>query len=607
MKKQALLLVFALFALFTKAQGIISNQTGAGQVSDKTAQVSAGLYGAAGTNYKVVVVKKTNATNFAPDDSVYVTGLGFTNPVPVMFTLDSLNPSTTYYYEFRLYKAYSDSTLLQTTSAGYSFTTTATPQSGTITSVTVQPIGGGLRIIVNGNTNGSTSNLIAYANEATFSGGGWNYHSETDVLPGVFTSFTDTLVISNLNSVSHKIQVRLLPTNGMPAVISSFYYGTPLAGTKPTVNTPSISPGVDSVRIFTNVTKGNTDSNWVFIRIFDSIGNSVIMTLPTQLVASNLQNYFRQIGLTANTLYVAEIVAYNSVGRDSGRFSFRTLPKVKLAAPSVAFTSVNSPNCGYILLGGIRVTPVTGDTARAYILMSSDGQNTFDTVWSRSNITGQLNVVNIRINTAHANWTYYFKLIGMSKDSVVSQTTVINEMSPSGSSPTLLAAVVTPLGIPEVSVSGGGGCDSATITIEVFDGPNRIQYHVVPVGSGLYAKNIQLPGLDNKRYDVNVCIRNSYGPVCQSLVIDRSVLTGVRNNTNMLENILVYPNPSTGIFQVKGLEQGTFKVLNSTGQEVVLGNLNGQINIEGFPSGIYFIQLTNKKGEVAVKQLNLAY
>lgn len=600
-----LFLVITLGSVVTSfAQSVIANPTGAGQVSDRTAQVSADLYGAVGAHYKIVVMKKTSSTNFLPEDSAYVVGNGFTNPVPVMFTLDSLNPSTTYYYEFRLYKAYGDSGLIQTTAAGYYFTTTATPASGTITSVTVQSIVGGLRLIVTGNTNGSTSNLVAYTNQASYTGNGWVYQSETDVLPGVFSSFTDTLVISNLSSVSHKIQVRLLPANGMPAVVSSFYYGTPLNGTKPTVNTPTINVGVDTVQIITRVTKGNTDSNWVFVRLLDSVGTTLIATLPAQSVNANLLNYFRHTNLVQNTQYTAEIVAYNSVGRDSVRFVFRTLRKPKTAPPAISWVG-SSPvaNCGRVTIGGISVVPVSGDTSRVYILGGSTINTMTDILWSRLIITGGYVSGTLDLSIPSTGNTYYIAIIGISKDDSVRSSSVLAIQTVPGTTPTVAFSFpgdgMQVLSTPVMQLAGHGGCSAPTIQVRVINMQTGMSVYdtLISVGFELYETQISLPNFPNGNYRVIANITNNYGSSNYARDYTRNItVTGVRNNSTGLEGVSVFPNPSNGFITVDGVKKGTVTITDMLGQTIYQSSFMNQIDISGKASGNYVLKIENEDG-----------
>jgi hypothetical protein len=230
-------------------------------------------------------------------------------------------------------------------------------------------------------------------------------------------------------------------------------------------------------------------------------------------------------------------------------------------------------------------------------MINRDGGNTFDTVFTRLGITNQLDIVSIRVNTSMANHTYYIKLIGTSKDTVISTTSVVSITTPSGSTPTMIAAVVTPIGIPEISVSGDGMCDSATVTIEVFQGLNRVQYYVIPAGSGIYNINKQVLGLDSLKYDVNVCISNRYGPRCVSLVIDRSSLaTGIKNNISKLEGVSLFPNPSNGFITIDGVKKGVITVTDFSGKIMYQNSFMNHIDISKNSKGLYLLKIENEEG-----------
>ena len=76
-------------------------------------------------------------------------------------------------------------------------------------------------------------------------------------------------------------------------------------------------------------------------------------------------------------------------------------------------------------------------------------------------------------------------------------------------------------------------------------------------------------------------------------------------NDYLKEHVQVYPNPTNGVFYLSGLsldEKYNIEIRNIQGallQRYETGNQsNLELNIEGKP-GIYFIQLTNEKGERA--------
>jgi hypothetical protein len=73
--------------------------------------------------------------------------------------------------------------------------------------------------------------------------------------------------------------------------------------------------------------------------------------------------------------------------------------------------------------------------------------------------------------------------------------------------------------------------------------------------------------------------------------------------------ILMYPNPSTGVFNVSGLDLGTkYKVLSESGQVVAEGKTNAleaTIDLSKMSSGKYFLT-TQVNGENITMELLLA-
>ncbi|OQX78833.1 MAG: hypothetical protein B6D64_05770 [Bacteroidetes bacterium 4484_276] len=61
----------------------------------------------------------------------------------------------------------------------------------------------------------------------------------------------------------------------------------------------------------------------------------------------------------------------------------------------------------------------------------------------------------------------------------------------------------------------------------------------------------------------------------------------------------IYPNPTTGIFKIDGLEEpSTIKIFNAFGNEVKLIEWlqSGEIDLTGQPRGVYFISVESEKG-----------
>lgn len=56
----------------------------------------------------------------------------------------------------------------------------------------------------------------------------------------------------------------------------------------------------------------------------------------------------------------------------------------------------------------------------------------------------------------------------------------------------------------------------------------------------------------------------------------------------------ILPNPTTGIYEVQGIREGTYKIFNTAGQHLQSGDMknNMQIDISDMPQGVYFMSVT---------------
>ena len=60
-----------------------------------------------------------------------------------------------------------------------------------------------------------------------------------------------------------------------------------------------------------------------------------------------------------------------------------------------------------------------------------------------------------------------------------------------------------------------------------------------------------------------------------------------------LPEISIFPNPNTGLFEISGIAQGDYNILNTAGQVIQRGQLTGNssIDIADAPQGVYFISI----------------
>ena len=81
--------------------------------------------------------------------------------------------------------------------------------------------------------------------------------------------------------------------------------------------------------------------------------------------------------------------------------------------------------------------------------------------------------------------------------------------------------------------------------------------------------------------------------------------TGIHiNQLNNEFDIIIYPNPTTGIFTIEGEDIKLVEIINITGQTVkqfIIDNYQSSIDLNNQPKGIYLIKVTTDKGITAGK------
>lgn len=77
-------------------------------------------------------------------------------------------------------------------------------------------------------------------------------------------------------------------------------------------------------------------------------------------------------------------------------------------------------------------------------------------------------------------------------------------------------------------------------------------------------------------------------------VFNFTVQVGIDNPN--AKSISIYPNPSTGLFYISGIEDASVSIYNITGKKVAnYKNSNGKINAQDLSSGIYFIKISSNQ------------
>jgi hypothetical protein len=88
------------------------------------------------------------------------------------------------------------------------------------------------------------------------------------------------------------------------------------------------------------------------------------------------------------------------------------------------------------------------------------------------------------------------------------------------------------------------------------------------------------------------CCTNSWDPDCQSLYNYCATASGtVDIDEFVFDNIVVYPNPTTGNLNIKTSLSITYSLYNSIGKELVKNSTEEIIDITELPNGIYFLSI----------------
>ncbi len=143
---------------------------------------------------------------------------------------------------------------------------------------------------------------------------------------------------------------------------------------------------------------------------------------------------------------------------------------------------------------------------------------------------------------------------------------------------------------------------------------NQYYYYTVKKG------NDNVNGLDAVRFETDNSDTASFNvPVNESLTVivkdekgcevSREVKispTGI-NNTELVKNVIVYPNPTIGLVQVNFSHiprNTTIRIFNNVGQMIINKealSLTNQIDLSGYPSGIYTVVAGNTATKIFKK------
>jgi hypothetical protein len=328
-------LIFGLWSitLFSQTPDIISQ--GAGAITGTSAFFSARAYAPIGAPLRAVLQFGTSSGSLTSSDSSNWNGQG-ANPINISFSKNGLGLSTTYYFRWLLKNNSGiilDSTIIE------SFGTLASNPVATVQILSAQPLFNSLKVISkinNGNQAGTFILFYKHNNGTpTYTNTAGKYFNAS------YGDQYDTTVITGLTNVQYILYGDYVPTSGYTAS-SIPVYGTPAAGTRPTVySTPTVNYRYDTMQIVTqtNQTAGGNDS--VKVDGFDSTNTLIFtrkMRVNDQLTTGVFVNYFNGISYPVGKLFTIRQTVWNTTGRDS----VTTAQYRMLIAPAVTQTITNS-------------------------------------------------------------------------------------------------------------------------------------------------------------------------------------------------------------------------------------------------------------------------
>ena len=139
------------------------------------------------------------------------------------------------------------------------------------------------------------------------------------------------------------------------------------------------------------------------------------------------------------------------------------------------------------------------------------------------------------------------------------------------------------------------------LTIEILTSPNSgtavIENDSILFEATVFGQTI----LDSVQY--KICD----GTLCDSAWAMVQIYSQAGIESSKALSFEIFPNPTAGLVTLKGIENGTYSVLDINGRLILTGSLsiNSSINLEDKSAGVYFIHVTNARKTYTVKLIKL--
>lgn len=359
------------------------------------------------------------------------------------------------------------------------------------------------------------------------------------------------------------------------------------------ITTPAITDGNISNQSVTGVTKDSatisatvqlgTYTGTIQFHVKDPTSSSYLQSSPIISVTTNSSYSYSFGGLSDGKDYSYVIVYRDTLDADTLVGHFTTLSIPKIPAPTVTFFGGTWSDCGKVYVN-LKITPTTGDTCKFVILRRVINTTVWDTIYSRNLLTTMLTLSDLELSAPFGGTRFEFQIVGFSKDRMISQSSIINILTPAGNIPAMSVQVegMTVSSIPYITFTSDGMCDFSTVTVEITDNSNHavVLGDSIEVGVFQMQGRLNLPNFNNGDYHVEVCIFNRYGsPACYEKDFSRYLATGIVSHKPEQFD----PNTEVDVVTMLGQRLGKFRY--------------NQLGTSGIPKQIVILHYVKKAGE----------
>ena len=145
------------------------------------------------------------------------------------------------------------------------------------------------------------------------------------------------------------------------------------------------------------------------------------------------------------------------------------------------------------------------------------------------------------------------------------------------------------------SHNGGNGADAGHVKIYDWNGVmwSQVGVNIQGEASGDRSGRSVALSSDGSRVAIGAPLNDGNGTDAGHVRIYQISAVSTLNSITT-NNIKVYPNPTTGRIEIIGIEKGRIKIIDNFGRIILdREKVVSEIDISGFPNGVYFIQITS--------------